>query len=120
MASTSQIAKSIKVAPGTKRFILRDELGCRYDDRQAHLVLAALSRSDRSEGLTTEVRTTAHALFKSMTTARMDPTVANRICEMTPYQVCAIVAKVAAECGETTIGGICDGWLPKHQNELVA
>lgn len=119
-ATASQIAKSIKVAPRTKRFILRDEIGCRYDGRQAHLVLAALSRSDRSEGLTPELRTVAHALWKSMTTARMDATVANRICEMTPYQVCGIVAKVAAECPETTTGGICDMWLPKHQSELVA
>jgi hypothetical protein len=118
--TASQIARAIKVAPRTKRFELRDEYGCRYEGRQAHLVLAALGRSDRSEGLSTETRTVAYALWKSMTTCRMNATVANRICEMTPYQVCGIVAKVAAECPETTTGGICDGWLPKHQHELVS
>jgi hypothetical protein len=116
---TSAIASAIKVAPRTRRFVLRDEDGFAYDGRRAHLVLAALSRSDKSPALTAEIHTVAYALYKSMTTARMSATVAMRICELSPYQVCGIVAKVASECPETTTGGICDDWLPKHQHELI-
>ena len=120
MTTTQEIARTIKIAPRTKRFVLRDEYGCRYEGRQAEHVLAALSRSDKTPGLSAELHTVAHALFKSMTTGRMNASVAMTICDLSPYRVCGIVAKVAAECDETTTGGICDTWLPKHQHELVA
>ncbi len=84
MITTRDVARSVRIAPRTKRFVLRDEYGCRYDGRQAELILAALSRSDRSEGLDTETRTVAYALRKSITTGRMSAAVANRICELTP------------------------------------
>jgi hypothetical protein len=35
----------------------------------------------------------------------------NRIAMYTPYQMCALVARIARECPETTTGGICDTWL---------
>jgi hypothetical protein len=119
MITTREVARSINVGPATRKFTLRDELGIAYRGHQAHNVLAALSREDRSEGLSAEVRTVAYAVRKSAVTARMAPEVAWRLCEMTPWQVCALVARVANECPETTTGGICDVWLPVHQRELV-
>jgi hypothetical protein len=116
--TTRQIAQAIKVTPATRKFELRDEDGLCYDGFRTELVLAALSRSDKSD-LPGEIHTIAYAIRKSLVTARMDPVAASRIRALTPYQVCGIVAKVAAECDETTVGGICDGWLPKHQHELA-
>lgn len=115
-----ELAVAIGVSPRTKRFVLRDEYGLAYDGRRAHLVLAALARSDKSPGLSAGLHTVAYALHKSITTARMNPTVAMRLCELSPYGICALVARVARECPETTTGGICDTWLPRHQHELIA
>ena len=120
MTSTADIARSIGITPRTKRFVLRDSDGIPYEGWRSELVLAALGRSDKAPGLPAELRTVAYALCKSMTSARMSAVVANQIHAMTPYQVCGIVAKVAAECPETTVGGICDTWLPKHQHELIS
>ena len=119
MITAREVARAVKIAPGTKRFVLRDEYGSAYDGGRTEMVLAALSRSDRSEGLSMEVRGVAYALWKSITTCRMNPTVAMGMRTMSPYQVCGIVARVANECPETTTGGICDGWLPVHQHELI-
>lgn len=114
-----QLAAAIGIGPRTKRFVLRDSDGIPYDGRRAHLVLAALARSDRTPDLSADVHTVAYALHKSLTTARMNPAIANRVCELTPYQLCALVARVVRDCPETTTGGICDTWLPRHQSELV-
>jgi hypothetical protein len=117
--SARELARALGIAPRTRRFVLRDEYGCAYEGRRAEHVLAALSRSDKTPGLSAELHTVAHALFKSMTTGRMNASVAMAICDLSPYRVCGIVARVAAECPETTTGGICDYWLPEHQQELV-
>lgn len=117
--TTGQIARAAGIGPRSTRFVLRDSDGIPYDGRRAHLVLAAVSRADKSPGLSPEVHTVAYALYKSLTTGRMSPEVANRICELTPYRVCAVVARVARDCPETTTGGICDVWLPRHQHELL-
>jgi hypothetical protein len=120
MTSTQQIARAIQVAPRTKRFELRDEDGIRYDGSRTELVLAALSRSDKTPDLSAQAHTVAYAIRKSLVTARMNAVAANKLTAMTPYRVCALVAAVIRECPETTTGGICDGWLPANIQRLVA
>lgn len=113
-----QIAQAAGIAPATKRYVLRDECGLPYEGRQYTHVLGALSRSDRTPDLSARIHTVAYALFKCMTSARMDAVSVNRIATYSPYRLCALVARVALECPETTIGGICDGWLIRHHTEL--
>jgi len=117
--TTAQVARSIKIAPRTKRFVLRDDDGLAYSGGRTEHVLAALSRSDRSD-LPCDVHTVAWAVLKSYSTARMRPGPALRLLAMSPYQVCGLVAAVARECPETTTGGICDDWLPKHIERLTS
>ena len=116
--TTAQVARSVGISPRTRRFILRDQDGIAYDGSRTELVLAALSRSDKSD-LPADVHTVAYAVRKSLVTARMNATAAMRVRFMSPYRVCALVATVARECPETTTGGICDGWLPEHIERLT-
>lgn len=118
MTTAAQIAKAAKIAPRTKTFVLRDADGIRYDGGRTDLVLAALSRSDITPELSARIHTVAYAIRKSYMTGRMDPEAANRITCYTAYRVCALVAKIAAECPEETIGGICDGWLARNYAAL--
>ena len=117
--TAAQVARSIQVGPRTRRFVLRDEDGLAYDGGRTELVLAALSRFDRSD-LPAGVHTVAYAIRKSLTTARMRPGPALRLQLMSPWRVCALVATVARECPETTTGGICDDWLPGHIERLTS
>jgi len=117
--TTAQVARSVGIGPRTKRFTLTDRDGIAYDGSRTELILAALSRSDKSE-LAAEVHTVAYAVRKSMVTARMNATAAMRLRGMSPYRVCALVATVARECPETTTGGICDEWLPQHIERLTS
>lgn len=117
--TTAQVARSVGIGPRTKRFVLRDQGGIPYDGSQTELILAALSRCDKSD-LPAGVHTVAYAVRKSLTTARMNATAAMRLRFMSPYRVCALVATVARECPETTTGGICDGWLPQHIERLTS
>ena len=118
--TTAQVARSVGIGPRSKRFALRDQDGIAYDGSRTELVLAALSRSDKSPGLPAEVHTVAYAVRKSLVTARMRPGPALRLRAMSPYRICALVASVARECPETTTGGICDGWLPAHIERLTS
>ena len=117
--TTVQVARSAGIGPRTKQFALRDGDGVPYDGGRAELVLAALSRSDKTD-LPAEVHTVAYAVRKSLITARMRPGPAVRLQGMSPYRICALVARVARECPETTTGGICDGWLPGHIERLTS
>lgn len=108
--ATRDIAKAIAVAPRTKKFVLRDEFGLAYDGRRYTHVLGALANSDRSD-LPGRVHTVAYALLKSMSTGRMNAVSASRIADYSPYRMCSLVARIANDCTETTIGGICDGWI---------
>ena len=117
--TTAQVARSVGIAPRTKRFVLRDDDGIAYDGGRSELILAALSRSDRSD-LPSEVHAVAYAVRKSLVTARMNATCAMRLRFMSPYAVCALVASVARECPQTTTGGICDEWLPQHIERLTS
>lgn len=118
MTAASVIAKAAGIAPRTKRFIIRDEYGIPCDGGRTETVLAALGRSDLTPTLTARIHTVAYAIRKSLTTGRMDPATANRLTAYTPYQVCAVVARVADLCPEETIGGICDGWLIAHYADI--
>lgn len=118
MTTAREIAKAAGIGPRTKRFTLRDEFGLAYDGRQYAHVLGALGRSDLTPDLTERVHTVAYALRKSMVSARMPAVSENRIADYSPYRLCALVARIARECPETTIGGICDVWIAAHHAEL--
>ncbi|MEU8151737.1 hypothetical protein [Nonomuraea sp. NPDC048901] len=114
-----EIAKALGVGTRTRKFVLRDEYGIELRDgsRRYAKVLAALSRSDMSD-LPIRIHTVAYALRKCMVSGRMNAASENRIADYSPYQLCALVARIASECPETTIGGICDGWLLANHADL--
>lgn len=116
--TTTQIARSLGVAPRTKRYILRDEYGLPYQGRHYSHVFAALGRSDLTPDLSERVHTVAYALRKCMISGRMPAESENRIADYSPYRMCALVARIARECPETTIGGICDDWLIANHASL--
>lgn len=120
MTQTTAIARAAKIGPRTKRVEIRDEYGCVVSngDRRYATVLAILSRSDLTPDLSQRVHTVAYALRKCMVSARMPATSENRIAAYSPYQICALVARIANECPEMTIGGICDTWLLANHNDL--
>ncbi|WP_433520102.1 hypothetical protein ACQP2T_63920 (plasmid) [Nonomuraea sp. CA-143628] len=110
-----EIAKAIRVAPRTRKFVMKDREGWdilgQYDVPRYARVLCSLMRSDLSD-VTSRIRLVAMALHKSISTGRMNAVCSNLIQERyTPYQLCALVAQIARDCDETTIGGICDTWL---------
>lgn len=120
MTSTAKIAKAAKIAPRTKKVEIRDRdgfllsgTGPRYGD-----VLAILSRSDLTPDLDARTHRVAYALRKCMMSARMPATSELRIGSYTPYQLCAVVARIVRECPEDTIGGICDTWLLANHTSL--
>jgi hypothetical protein len=109
-----QIARSIGVAPRTRRFVLRDADGIAYDGRRYTHVLSAISRQNHSD-LPDRARHVAFALNKSMSSGRMPVDSEARIAQYTPYRLCMLVARIARECPETTTGGMCDDWItPNH------
>lgn len=120
MNATQTIARAAHIASRTKKVEIRDEYGfvVSQDMWRYQVVLATIGRSDLSPGLDARIRTVAYALNKCMTSCRMDPVSKLRIAEYTPYQLCKLVARIADECPETTIGGICDVWLLKHHHLL--
>ena len=93
--TAAQVARSVGIGPRSKRFVLRDADGIAYDGGRSELVLAALSRSDKSPGLSAEVHTVAYAVRKSLVTARMRAEYAMRVRSMSPYQVCGLVGRTA-------------------------
>lgn len=117
-ASTATIAKAAGISPRTKRFVLRDEYGTPYAGARHDLVLAALSRSDITPDLPSRIHTVAYALRKCMVSGRMNAVSEMRIAAYSAYQLCALVARIANECDEETIGGICDTWLVRHHAGL--
>lgn len=117
MITTVQVAKAAGISPRTKKFTLHDQDGIPYDGSRSDLVLAALSRNDKTN-LPVEVHTVAYAIRKSMVTARMRPELATRIGGYTPYQVCALVARVTQAHPEPCIGLLADDWLNDHADEL--
>lgn len=123
MITTREVAKAVHIGTRTRRFVLRDENGRPHEGNRTLLVLAALARSDHNE-ITDDTRrrrvmTVAYALHKCMASGRMPATTEWRLrYQRTPYQVCALVARICRECPETTIGGICDTWLIANHASL--
>lgn len=125
MTTTRTLAAAIHVGPRTREFDIRDEYG--FVVRDAGLrnerVLAALGRADLNGMPDGEAKsrclTVAYALRKCIVTGRLNPAAALRITvDYTPYQVCALVARICRECPETTIGDICDTWLIRNHATL--
>lgn len=113
-----EIAAAIKVGTRTRRYVLRDEYGIEIrEGRHYSRLLLAIGLGGRAD-VTTRIHTVAYALRKCMVSGRMNPISENRIADYTPYQMCRLVARIAAECPETTIGGICDGWLIANHSSL--
>lgn len=120
MTRTAAIAKAAGIAPRTKNFVLRDGYGFAYDGSRCEHVLAALQRCDKTPDLDHAARIAAMGLYKSFTTGRMNVQLARRVREQySPYQLCALVARIAKEAGENaTIGYLADSWINQHADEL--
>ncbi len=119
LVSALQLARAIGVSGGTRKFTLCDpKTSLPYEGQRFDHVLAALSRSDITPDLSARVHTVAYALRKCIVSARMDSTSALRIMGYKPYDLCRLVARIANECPETTIGGICDVWLLANHASL--
>ena len=118
--TAATIAQAAGIAPRTKKVEIRDEYGFVVSDDmwRYQVVLAKVGRSDLTPDLDTRIRTVAWALSKCMDTGRMNPVSKLRIAAYTPYQLCKLVARIADECPETTIGGICDIWLIRNHATL--
>jgi hypothetical protein len=114
------IARAAKISPRTKRVEIRDEYGfvASNGNRRYATVLAILARTDLTPDLSARIHTVAYALRKCMVSARMPAESENRIATYSPYRICALVARIADECPETTIGGICDTWLLANHKSL--
>lgn len=114
------VAVAAGIAPRTKTFVLTDEYGFAYDGGRSSHVLAALARSDKSEGLDSRTRLVAMGLHKCYGTGRMNVQLARRIREQySPYQICALVAKIAdLYDGEPTIGELADFWINTNSEKL--
>lgn len=114
MTSTAKaIATAAKIGTRTKRVEIRDEYGfvISGEARRYDAVLALIARSDLTPDLDSRTHTVAYALRKCMVSGRMNAVSENRIAQYSPYQLCKVVARIVNECPETTVGGICDGWL---------
>lgn len=116
MTTTAQIAKTVGIAPRTARYILRDEYGFAYDGGRTDHVLAALGRAN----LPQREKLVALGLQKCYATGRMNVHLARRVRETyTPYQICGLVTKIAAQFpGEPTIGALADTWINQHADQL--
>ena len=114
------IAAAAEIAPRTNRVEIYDQYGfvTSRDMTRAEVVLTKLAWPELAPGLDARIHTVAYALRKSMFTGRMNPGSMLRISAYSPYQLCKLVARIATECPETTIGGICDVWLRDHHNTL--
>lgn len=113
-----ELAKALGIGPRTRKFTIQDEYGITVDAGRTESVLTALARTDLSD-VPRRIHTVAYALLKSISTGRMNPGTSLRLTlDTSAYQICAVVAKIANECPEQEIGGICDVWLSKHHAEL--
>jgi hypothetical protein len=118
--TAKDIAKAAGIGPRTKNVTIRDEYGfvISRNARRYDTVLAVLSRCDLTPDLDARIHRVAYALRKCMVSGRMPAVSENRIADYSPYRLCALVARIVAECPEDTIGGICDGWLMVNHNNL--
>jgi hypothetical protein len=120
-----EVAAAAGVGPRSKRVEARagDGMRVRFDCSRSESVLVLLSRFDLNRmppgARKRRCATVARALLKAMTTARLDPGTTLRInLEYTPWQVCALVARIARDCHEAQLGGICDEWICRNHVSL--
>lgn len=120
VTTTKIVAQAVGIAPRTKKFVLTDQWDMPYAGNRNTNVLAALCRSDKTPDLDRRTRTIANAVFKSLTTGRMNSSLAMRILvDYSPYQVCGVVAKISEKFeGEPTIGELADFWINAYAAEL--
>lgn len=118
--TAAQIARAAKITPRTTRFVLRDEYGLAYGGGRTEHVLAALQNPDRTPELDQRTRICAIGLGKCFITGRMNVELARYVLEATPYQVCALLARIATLYpGFPTIGELADFWINQHREELT-
>lgn len=119
--TTREIAQAASIGPRTKHFRLTDEYGLAYDGGRTYHVLAALGRSDKTPALDQRTRIVAAGMFKCFTTGRMNVHLARYLREdLTPYQLCGIVAKIANSYqGWPSIGDLADTWINQHAAGLA-
>ncbi len=121
---TQDVAKAVGIAPRTKRFEVIGADGLPVfmigeAERWEHVISAI--RLARTERKALDMRTyiIACAIWKWINTGRANPTAAMRVRAMSPYQVCALVAKISATFeGDPTIGELADFWINEHVGEL--
>jgi hypothetical protein len=119
-----QIAETVNIAPRTKRFeaIGADGLPVFMigeAERWEHVISAIrLARTERSL-LDVRTYTIACAVWKWINTGRANPTAAMKVRARSPYQVCALVARISELFeGDVTVGELADFWLNRHAEEL--
>ena len=119
-----EIAAVVGIAPRTKRFeaIGNDGLPVFLigeAERWEHVISAIrLARTER-QALDMRTYIIACAVSKWINTARANPTAAMKVRAKTPYQVCAMVARISELFeGDVTIGELADFWLNEHAEEL--
>lgn len=124
MTTTQDIAKAVGIAPRTKRFeaIGMDGLPVFMvgeAERWEHVISAI--RLARTERKMLDMRTyiVALAVAKWINTGRANPTAAMKVRARSPYQVCALVARISELFkGDPTIGELADFWINEHAEEL--
>lgn len=119
-----QIASTVGIAPRTKRFeaVGADGLPVFMTgeaERWEHVISAIrLARTERRE-LDTRTYTIACAIWKWINTGRANPTAAMKVRARSPYQVCALVARISELFeGDVTVGELADFWINEHAEEL--
>lgn len=118
--TAAQLARLIRVTPRTTKFVLKDEWGLTYGGGRTEHVLAALQNPDRTPKLDQRTRICAIALGKCFLTGRMNVELSRHVLEATPYQVCTLLARIAALYeGFPTIGELADIWINEHREELT-
>jgi hypothetical protein len=124
IAKAQDVAKAVGIAPRTKRFeaIGADGLPVFMigeAERWEHVISAIrLARTERGE-LDVRTYTIACAIWKWINTGRANPTAAMKVRARSPYQVCALVARISGLFeGEPTVGELADFWINKHAEEL--
>lgn len=119
--TAAQIARAAHITPRTKNFVLCDEYGLTYGGGRTEHVLAALQNCDRTPELSQRIRICAIGLGKCFITGRMNVELSRYVLEATPYQICALLARIAALYqGFPTIGELADTWINAHREELAA
>jgi hypothetical protein len=121
---TQDIAKAVCIAPRTKRFEAIGVDGLPVfmigeAERWEHVISAIrLARTERRE-LDMRTYIVALAITKWINTGRANPTAATKVRARSPYQVCALVARISELFeGEPTVGELADFWINEHAEEL--